>query len=65
MQSQHHATAYLTLVLRLTEEALHLPAVDVIREVRHAAVALAASRGVEPEPAEVERVARRRLGLAV
>jgi hypothetical protein len=59
----HAATAYLTLTLRLSEEAADLPVVDIIRSVRNAAVALAASRGVSPDPAEVERVVRVRLGL--
>lgn len=57
-------TAYLVLTLRLSEEAAQVPVIEVIRAVRTAAVSLAASRGVQPALAEVEEVARRRLGLA-
>jgi hypothetical protein len=57
------ATSYLVLTLRLSEEAPDLPVIEVIRAVRNAAVALAASRGSEPHPDEVEEAARRRLGL--
>lgn len=55
---------YLTLTLRLSEEAADTPVIDVIRAVRNAAVALAASRGCDPEPGEVLAKARRSLGLA-
>lgn len=58
-------TAYLVLTLRLSEEAAQVPVIEVIRAVRTAAVSLAASRGEQPELAEVELAARRRLGLAV
>ena len=57
-------TGYLTLTLRLSEEAADTPVIEVIRAVRLAAVALAASRGTPPAPDEVEAGARRRLGLA-
>jgi hypothetical protein len=57
-------TALLTLTLRLSEEAVDTPVIEVIRAVRLAAVALAAARGVEPDPDEVLDAARRRLGLA-
>jgi hypothetical protein len=60
---ESRASAYLVLTLRLSEEAAELPVIEVIRTVRNAAVALAASRGTEPDPQEVEQVARRRLGL--
>jgi hypothetical protein len=50
--------------LRLSEEASDLPVIEVIRAVRLAAVALAASRGEDPQPDEVLSAARRRLGLA-
>jgi hypothetical protein len=59
----HPSTAYLVLTLRLSEEAGEVPVIDVIRVVRTAAVALAASRGQEPCLSEVEEVARRHLGL--
>ena len=55
---------YLTMTLRLSEEAADLPVIEVIRAVRNAAVALAASRGCDPEPDEVLAKARRNLGLA-
>jgi len=58
------STSFLVLTLRLSEEAVNVPVVDVIRVVRTAAVALAASRGHEPQLGEVEQVARRHLGLA-
>ncbi|MBV9368721.1 MAG: hypothetical protein JO074_02745 [Frankiales bacterium] len=57
-------TAYLVLTLRLSEEAGQVPVIEVIRAVRNAAVSLAASRGEQPEIAEVEQVVRRRLGIA-
>jgi hypothetical protein len=56
--------SYLTLTMRLSEEAADTPIIEVIRAVRLAAVALAASRGSAPEPDEVLAAARRRLGLA-
>jgi len=56
--------SYLSLTLQLSAEAADTPVLDVIRAVRLAAVALAASRGVDPLPQEVLRDARRRLGLA-
>lgn len=59
----HPSTAYLVLTLRLSEEAGEVPVIDVIRAVRTAAVALAASRGQEPCLADVEQVVRRQLGL--
>lgn len=62
--ADHPATAYLVLTLRLSEEAAEVPVIEVIRAVRTAAVALAASRGQEPLLDEVELVARRHLGLA-
>lgn len=55
---------YLTLTLRLSEEATDTPVIEVVRAVRNAAVALAASRGCDPEPAEVLAQARRTLGIA-
>lgn len=57
-------TAYLTLTLRLSEEAADRPLIEVIRAVRLAAVALAASRGEIPDPEDVLEDARRRLGIA-
>ncbi len=57
-------TAYLTLTLKLSEEAALVPVIEVIRAVRTAAVSLAASRGEQPALDEVEEAARRRLGLA-
>ena len=57
-------TRYLTLILRLSAEAADTPVIEVIRAVRLAAVSLAASRGVTPEPDEVLDAARRRLGIA-
>jgi predicted RNA polymerase sigma factor len=62
-EQDHSSTAYLVLTLRLSEEAADVPVIEVIRAVRTAAVALAASRGSEPGLADVERVARRHLGL--
>ena len=56
-------SVYLTLTMRLSAEAVDTPVIDVIRAVRDAAVALAASRGAEPDPDEVIAAARRRLGL--
>jgi hypothetical protein len=50
--------------LRLSEEAADIPVIEVIRAVRLAAVALAASRGTTPDPEDVLEAARRRLGLA-
>lgn len=64
MEAEHGPVAYLTLTLRLSEEAADTPLIDVIRAVRNAAVALAASRGSLPDPEEVMVAARRRLGLA-
>lgn len=58
-------TGYLVLTLKLSEEAAEVPVIEVIRAVRTAAVSLAASRGEQPALADVELVARRRLGLAV
>jgi hypothetical protein len=55
---------YLTMTLRLSEEAGDTPVIEVIRAVRNAAVALAASRGCDPAPDEVLAKARRNLGLA-
>ena len=55
---------YLTMTLQLSEEAADTPVIDVIRAVRNAAVALAASRGCDPAPNEVLAKARRNLGLA-
>jgi hypothetical protein len=55
---------YLTMTLRLSEEAADTPVIEVIRAVRDAAVALAASRGCDPAPHEVLAKARRSLGLA-
>lgn len=55
---------YLTMTLRLSEEAADKPVIEVIRAVRNAAVALAASRGCDPAPEEVLAKARRSLGLA-
>jgi hypothetical protein len=60
----HPSTGYLVLTMKLTEEAADVPVIEVIRAVRTAAVALAASRGEEPRLADVEQVARRHLGLA-
>ena len=62
-EADHPSTAFLVLTLRLSEEAADVPVIEVIRAVRTAAVALAASRGHEPGVADVERVARRHLGL--
>lgn len=64
MEPDHGPAAYLTLTLRLSEEASETPLIDVIRAVRNAAVALAAARGMTPHPDEVLADARRRLGLA-
>jgi hypothetical protein len=61
---EHGGTTYLSLTLRLSEEAADTPLIEVIRAVRLAAVSLAASRGVAPDPEEVMDAARRRLGLA-
>jgi len=60
----HPSTAYLVLTLKLSEEAVDVPVMDVIRAVRIAAVGLAASRGQQPAVDEVEQAARRHLGLA-
>jgi hypothetical protein len=64
VQPEPGPSAYLTLTMRLSEEAADTPVIDVIRAVRDAAVALAASRGAAPHPDEVLEAARRRLGLA-
>ena len=64
VQPEPGPVVYLTLTMRLSEEAGDTPMIDVIRAVRDAAVALAASRGAEPDPDEVIVVARRRLGIA-
>lgn len=61
--ADHPTTSYLVLTLKLSEEAADVPVIEVIRAVRTAAVGLAASHGQEPGLAEVERVARRHLGL--
>jgi hypothetical protein len=58
------SAVYLTLTLRLSEEAVDTPVIDVVHAVRNAAIALAASRGCDPDPDEVLEHARRRLGLA-
>lgn len=63
MEAEQGPVAYLTLTLRLSEEAADTPLIDVLRAVRSAAIALAASRGADPDPAEVLVAARRRLGL--
>ena len=60
----HLSSAFLGLTLKLSEEAGGVPVIDVIRAVRQAAVGLAASRGEQPGVADVERAARRRLGIA-
>jgi hypothetical protein len=64
LASDHGPVVYLTLTLRLSEEATDTPVIEVIRAVRSAAVSLAAARGDDPDPAEVMAQARRRLGLA-
>ena len=63
MPPQENGGSYLTLTLRLSEEAADRPLIEVIRAVRLAAVALAAARGAAPDPQEVLAAARRRLGL--
>ena len=63
-ETDHPSTAYLVLTLKLSEEAINVPVIDVIRAVRTAAVGLAASRGEQPAVDEVERAARRHLGIA-
>jgi hypothetical protein len=63
-EPEHGPAVYLTLTLRLSEEAVDTPVIDVVRAVRNAAIALAASRGCDPEPHEVLAKARRSLGLA-
>ena len=63
-EQDHPSTAYLVLTLKLSEEAADVPVIDVIRAVRTAAVGLAASRGQQPAVDEVERAARRHLGIA-
>jgi hypothetical protein len=60
---ENGGSTYLSLTLRLSEEAADTPLIEVIRAVRLAAVALAASRGTTPDPDEVMDAARRRLGL--
>jgi hypothetical protein len=60
----HPSTAFLVLTLKLSEEATNVPVIDVIRAVRKAAVGLAASRGELPGVQDVERAARRHLGMA-
>jgi hypothetical protein len=59
----HPSTAFLVLTLKLSEEATNVPVIDVIRAVRKAAVGLAASRGEQPGLQDVERAARRHLGM--
>jgi hypothetical protein len=61
--AEHPPTAYLVLTLQLSEEAVDVPVIDVIRAVRQAAVGLAASRGEQPALRDVERAARRHLGM--
>jgi len=63
-EAEHGPAVYLTLTLRLSEEAADTPVIEVVRAVRNAAIALAASRGCDPEPDEVLAQARRTLGLA-
>jgi hypothetical protein len=60
----HPSSAFLVLTLKLSEEAANVPVIDVIRAVRRAAIGLAASRGEHPAVEEVERAARRHLGIA-
>lgn len=60
----HPSSAFLVLTLKLSEEAANVPVLDVIRAVRTAAVGLAASRGEPPAVEDVERAARRQLGIA-
>jgi hypothetical protein len=62
-EDDHPSTAYLVLTLKLSEEAADVPVIDVIRAVRKAAVGLAASRGEHPGLDDVERAARRHLGM--
>ena len=62
--ADHTSTAFLILTLKLSEEATDVPVIDVIQAVRTAAVGLAASRGEQPAITEVERAARRHLGIA-
>jgi hypothetical protein len=57
------AARYVSLSLRLSQEAPRTPVIDVIRAVRVAAVALAASRGDDVSADDVLDAARRRLGL--
>ena len=64
LTSDHGPTVYLTLTLRLSEEAVDTPTIEVLRAVRNAAISLAASRGSDPDPDEVMKRARHRLGLA-
>jgi hypothetical protein len=63
-EEDHPSTAYLVLTLKLSEEATDVPVIDVILAVRTAAVGLAASRGELPGLDDVERAARRHLGMA-
>lgn len=63
-EEDHPSTAYLVLTLKLSEEAVDVPVIDVILAVRKAAVGLAASRGAQPGLEDVERAARRHLGIA-
>jgi hypothetical protein len=58
------SAVYLTLTLRLSEEAVETPVIEVVHAVRNAAVALAVSHGRDPDPDEVLERARRCLGLA-
>jgi hypothetical protein len=64
IDEDHPSTAFLVLTLKLSEEAADVPVIDVIRAVRTAAVGLAASKGEQPGVEDVERAARRHLGIA-
>lgn len=64
IDEDHPSSAFLVLTLKLSEEAANVPVLDVIRAVRTAAVGLAASRGEPPAVEDVERAARRQLGIA-
>ena len=64
IDEDHPSSAFLVLTLKLSEEAANVPVLDGIRAVRQAAVGLAASRGTPPAVEEVERAARRQLGIA-
>ena len=63
LEPEHGPTVYLTLTLRLSEEAVDTPVIEVLRAVRNAAISLAAARGHDPDPGEVMQQARRKLGL--